>query len=408
MKRLLFPIALALLAPSLLAGGDVVVRWRGEDYRSIELPVEMSEAARSAIDVWSEWGEKRSYRMDLSRDGRVLLVSPLRNSQNERQMGLVERVIELFDDKLPAPAERAVIGAPLPGEPGAPAVEEEPSEDEPLPDDPEEEPNPWGDLSDELTGDGSRGAWTKSWAWGAGTVPPDTETIVFFVVRKQMEYRSILSRLAEMAPYLEEWVIDAAVTGGFTLQEPLTGAYVELTDGREEWSPAGELVNRIAGLLLLRRFGQQPYWFTMGWSWTAELEIRGGIYCFPYRDEFVFATEHSGWKGVLGSQFQSRKRPTLVLDEFASWRRGTYLDACARLSWGTVNYLLHRHPDELPDILEALRVLRDKENRVRVSETDWERDRFYTIPLETLDRILREHLGPTYLRDAADFFREDL
>ena len=411
MQRLLIPILLFLLAPLgaiHAAGGDVLVRWNEEDYRSIDLPQELPAAARSAIDAWAEWADKRAYRIDVSRDGRVVLVSHLRNAQFTRQMELIESTITLFDAKLPAPAERAEVGAPLPGEPGYEAEPETPAPDDPLPDDPEEEPNPWGDLADELGGDHIAKAWKDSWNWGAGMAPPDTETIVFFIVKKPAEYKSILRQLAKTAPYLKEWAVEAEESGGFALQEPLAGAYQELGEGREEWSPEGELVNRVASLLLLRRFGQQPYWFTMGWSWIAELEITGAIYCFPYRDEFVWATEHSGWEGILRSKFRGRERPVVSLHEFANWKRGSYDDNYAKLSWGVVHFLLEKRAATLPAFLEELRAFRDKDNRVRLSETDWERDRFYTIPLDALDRLARPHLGDTWLHDASEFFREEL
>ena len=62
--------------------------------------------------------------------------------------------------------------------------------------------------------------------------------------------------------------------------------------GMEEWDIENELVHRLAHLLLLRRFGQQPFWLTMGFSWYVEKEMRGAIYCYPYRSGFVWASEH--------------------------------------------------------------------------------------------------------------------
>ena len=387
-------------------GADVDVRWKDEIYPITALPLEVSPAALSAIQTWAAWVEANRYMMDLSDDGRVLVISASGPSRRRQQRVLVEKTIRLFDKKLPAPAVRLAMAAPLAkadpegGGAGAPGKEG----GDPLPDDPEGGTHPWESLGD-VGGEGLDDPEDVTWAWGAGTVAPDTETIVFFVLRHPAEYEAILDVLAKISPYLVPWIAKAKLYTGFAIQQPLAGCYIETGEGREEWSPDAELVNRLASLLMLRRFGRQPYWMTQGWAWQAELDIRGGIYCFPYRDEFVAATEHEGWGAALRSRFARRADKPVRLEEFATWGRGAYKDDCAKLSWGMVGFLVDKEKRRLPDLLETLRAYRDVHDRIIDSATEWHRDPDYTIPLDELDRLFREHLGDDYLTKATAYFR---
>jgi len=395
-RTLVGPLLACLLGA--VTSADVSVRWRSGNHFASELPEEMPAAARSVIETWAEWTGRVGSRMTLSEDGRVLLISPVHDKRRGRQMKLIEETIRLFDRELPAPAERKKVGAPV-ADAGV-------DESDPLPDDPEGDPHPWDDA-----GGGGGGADEAGWftwaTWGAGAVPPDTETVVLFVVRNPEDQASLLGRLAEIAPYLADWIEVALQHSGFVLEQPLAGAWVESMSQKEEWHPDGELVNRVARLLLLRRFGRLPHWFEQGFAWHAEIELRGGVFCFPYRREFVFATEHTDWDAVVRGRLATRATRPLVLDEFAAWPPHTYSDTFGKLAWGAVTFLLHAHPDALPALLESFRVFRDADDRVKVSDSEWHRDPDYSIPLDVQARLLHEHLVPDWLEQATRFLREE-
>jgi hypothetical protein len=175
----------------------------------------------------------------------------------------------------------------------------------------------------------------------------------------------------------------------------------------EEWNPDNELVNRLAQLLLLRRFGQQPNWLLYGWAWTAEITLLDSVYCFPYRDEFVWATEHTAWPGMLRELFKRRASKPVRPEEFAGWPRGTYRDTEAKISWGVVDYLVRNRSADLPAMLEALRAYRDEHDREIVDGLTWQRRRNYVIPLEEQERMMDEHLGEDIWRDMTRWFRKD-
>ena len=192
---------------------------------------------------------------------------------------------------------------------------------------------------------------------------------------------------------------------GFALQQPLAGCYVENTDGREEWNPSNEFANRLAQVLLHRRFGQQPYWVAQGWAWFVEMRLFDAVYCFPYRDEFVGVGEHTDWDVELENRFERRKkRDYLKPDEFVTWRRGKYIDSSAKLAWGVVDYLAQRHVKKVPALLEELRAFYDADNRVVTGDTTWSRDLSYEIPLEHQQRILEKHLGKGFWKSVSRHF----
>ncbi len=388
---LLFLLLLLVTAPT--SGKELKVRWRGKSHPVTELPADLPEPARAAIDAWAEWAREKSYRMDLEEEGRVLLISPSKNKRWKAQMKLVERVIDRFEVALPLP-ERAEKQAE---EAGAESVPEDPDDEGPLPEDPEDPPLEGGEEEE--------GSWSWSETWGSENNVLDTATIVLFVLHTEADYAGVLERLAESDPYLKEWAASATRFTGFVLEQPLAGAYIETAAGMEEWDPDNEVVNRTAQLLLVRRFGQVPYWLMNGWAWHVEMEMQGGIYCFPYRDEFVWASEHAGWDKELATRFKERKGKPLKVAEFADWQRGKYEDLPAKPAWGVVEFLREHRPGALVQIVEAMRLYRDEHNRVDLGGGSWERVVGFEIPLEVQAEILREQAGEDFFEAAGEFFR---
>ncbi len=391
--------ACALLAP----GGEdgALIHWGDRQIHLSALPPDLPQAARGALEAWAGWCGERDYRLDLDRAGRVLLVSREGNSRLDIQLVLASHVIERFDAELPAPAVRAVASAGSGARPGAPGKPTQPAR-KPLPEDPEEEAHPWT-LEPQAPASPATEAWTST--WGAANAPLDSETVVLFIIRDQQDFELLLANLLDRYPYLKDWGARAKAYQGFVLGEPLAGCYLELPDGVEEWDPDHELVNRLARLCLLRRFGEAPNWFVQGYAWHMELALQHAVYCFPWRDEFVGVGEHSGWERVLEDWYG---RVKLEVSDFAGWRRGVYQDREAKTSWGVVEYLLAHQREKLPALLDELRVFRDEHGRVQESASSWRRDLDYEIPPADQHALLSRHLGLDYLVRATFFFREEL
>ena len=391
--RLALALLLFMCAAS-AAPEDVVLRWQRENHSPTQLPENFPAAAIAAVEYWAPFCARHGYRMDLEDGARVLLITPADNKARGRQMRLIDRVVQLLEDEFPVPAGRGAAPAAKQTQPGsAPATGG-------IPEDPEEGDHPWKIHGE----DGVEIAATPT-TWGADDIPLDHDPVVFVIPRDERAYGALLAHLGTAHGHVEAWSEVARRDQGFVLPWPLTGAYMERPPGVEEWSPNHELVNRLARLLFLRRYGLQPYWAELGIAWHFEVELLDGIYVFPYRNEFVWAVEHDAWPADLQSRFNQRKQGPLRAEEFCGWRRGNYEPTAARLSFGFMDYLARKRDPDLPELFEAFRLLREENGIRKTGEYSWERNRDYQIPVAEQEALLREHLGDDVFEEAAEFFR---
>ena len=366
------------------------VFWSGAEHRIDELPEDFPKAAREPVQSWSPWAVSAGYRLDLDAQGRVLFVTREGDSKRETQLALIDDVLAHFERVLPAPdrlADAPVVQAESDGAGWRDAGSSD--DDGPLPEDPEDPGHPWGaGIPAEETS--SERTETR---WGAVGPPSDSETVLLFGLRGESGYRGFLEALGAREPSLREWTRDARQLTGFVLARPLIGAYVDEAARVEEWNPDNEVVNRLARLLLMRRFGHLPNWVAQGWAWHVELEVCRSIYCFPYRNNFVGVEEHTGWDKVLQRRFAERKGVLLDPSEFAGWERGVYVDEQAQLAWAVVDHLVEKHHKELPALLEALRASWQTRARVDMGNGRWALDATFVLPVEAQGAILEAHLG---------------
>jgi hypothetical protein len=371
--------------------GQPSLEWKSRSYDLEDLPEELGPGPAAAAGAWADWVLEHNYQMHLDADGRVLLISSKKNRKWKRQLRLIAETSELFDELLPLPSREEAQDA---------ADEPQPEDGEPLPEDPEGGPVGWGSGGSKPTLE------SYSYEWGAGTWPLETETCVMFVAHNEEDYGALLAHLGELESYLKPWLKSAGRFAGFVLEKPLIGAYIENASGMEEWDPENEVVNRVAQMLFVRRFSQQPFWLLMGLAWHMEMEIRRGIYSFPYREGFVWASEHTAWASVLRVRFGARKQEPLGLDEFAHWKRGEYIDEQAKVSFGLVRFFVRHHRMSLSAFVEELRLFRGEHSRVDLGDGTWQFKPDYRVSDADLTRLLKAHFRPSILQDAADYFRK--
>jgi len=229
--------------------------------------------------------------------------------------------------------------------------------------------------------------------------------VVLLIVRDQDDFEVLLRHLATQYPYLASWEKEAKANQGFVLGEPCVAAYLELPEGVEEWNPDNELVHRVARLLVLNRFGELPNWFLLGYAWNLEIALRKGVYCFPWRDEFVWAVEHGGWPAAVKARYaKARLQPA----DFMAFKRGQFVDAMAKAGWAMTAYLVAKEPAALPALLEELRVLHEQRARVQEGPNRWRRDTEYELSVAEQARLFTRHLGEGYLQRASVFVRAEL
>jgi hypothetical protein len=393
-----------VLVPALpvFTGDDAPILWGEKRVKLAELPANMPASARAAVEAWHPWASASAYRMDLDAAGRVLLVSRASNGRAPDQLALAAAVVARFDEELPAPAVRREVAAPIVV---AKAPEPPPKDGPIVPEDPEDPDggHPWT-LAPPKPVERTVAAPVVT-TWGAEGRPLDTDTLVLFVATDQDDFESLLRQLAEKFPYLERWAKEAEGLQGFVVGDPLAGAYLERADGQEEWHPDHEVVNRVARMCLLRRYGELPNWLVQGYAWHMEIALLNAVYCFPWRDEFVFAVEHSAWPGEVKRRYAKDK---LLPAHFMGWKRGKYDGDAAKASWGMTEYLVTKERAKLPELLDHLRAHRAEKARIQDDPSSWRRDTDYEIPVPEQQKLFLEHLGPKYLESATLFCRKEI
>lgn len=389
-------IALVLAAGATAMGGtargdEVLVRHDGRPYPIDELPEELGEAPRAAALAWAAWCAENEYRMELDESGRVLLITATKSKKASKLMRLVDKTTKRFDELLPPPppVTKAADGAPEDGAGGADGGDAA------------------GDDENEVDGEGESGdEWfLPETQWGTGTTPLDTETAVLFVLRDPRDQGKLLDELAAQHDYLAGWARGAKDLIGFVLESPLVGAYLENAPILEEWRPENELVHRLTELLFLRRFGRQPWWIQQGVAWTLEHDLEKGMYCFPYRNEFVYAVEHDAWPDSVRNLYKRKGKEVAPLDLelLSKWNRGSFQSVPAWTSFGATYYLIHEHGDALPAFLLDLRAYRDAHERKDNGDGTWTRIIDYEIPREALLERMQAHFGADVLTDAGQY-----
>jgi hypothetical protein len=385
-------LAAAQAAPA-KPSGAVAVGWKEKLYSTDKLPPGMPAQTLAAIQRWHGFARDAGYRMDLDGQARVVLLTRADSSRAAAHLRVLAKAEAWFDAHLPSvfkPSAGPATGA----KPRAPAPE-------PLPEDPEAPPPG-------ATKEPPAAPSTSAKAWGSGSGEPDARAAVLIVLGSLEDHALLLEDLERSSKHLAKWIEEARKQTGLTLEDPLVGAYVEGAPGQEEWNGEHELVNRAVQMLVLRRFGQQPNWLAQGLAWEAEMAYDGSIWCYPYRDEFVFTTEHTSWPTDLRAAFRARETKPLAIEEVAGWKRGEYDAAAARLAWGLVRHLDRAagdQPARLSALLEEFRLERDRLDRRATGPLGWERIPGWSMPPAKQEALLARHFGAAVLRDASDAFR---
>lgn len=335
LRNLVFVVAAALaLVGSVFAG--VGVTWRGKKIDLAAPPADFPGDAKEAAEALAGWAGEHGYRLDLDRSGRALVLS---TSNGSKWIKHAEGALALVD---------GLEGAKVPETTGA----QEPAA-----------------------------------KWGTSERKLGTGTLVLVVVKKPEDHGTLLTRLAEITPYLASWAKTSTPAPGFALGEPLVGAVVLGLPENKEWNAENEFVHRAAELALQRRFGRQPYWLLQGFAWHAEMELRRGIYCFPYRSGFVWAVEHTGWRARVAALWRGKSEAPLA--EVATLKRGNFDDQGALNAWGAATFLAEKHAGGFGLALFELNRLWESGSRKDLGGGSWERVPDYEVPVAEQERVLR-------------------
>jgi hypothetical protein len=348
--------------------GEPKVLWRDESYSASELPDDLPEGTREAIEYWTPFVDEVGYTMQLADGAQFMLVAPKNKLSSKEWDSAIQPTLDLFDELMPVPDR----------------------------------------SEDEVTGTTEAGAGDDlSFAWGE-VFELEHDLATFFRVKDTDDFELLLNHVAEREEKDDAWASHYLELPGLVLHKPLAGVIVESAPGVEEWDPLNEIVNRIARIMITRRFGKAPHWLSMGIAWHIEMEVRGTIFCFPYRKTFVGVAEHNGWKDSLKKQFKKKSDPPLDVNRLCSWQLGIWDDLQAGRAWGTVKYIAESGPGALSTVLEDMRLLMHEKGRITHDDGTWELiPNYQPDPTDQL-AILQRRVEADFREDVTNYFRKGL
>lgn len=397
-----------------LSAQDVDILWKGRDHPVAELEGTLIGDAYEDALGWARWARINGYTAALDDSARVLVLQPQGRRPKPRSRGgpaplqrrsgsdktrlaqkleHLDYVLSQADRLFPMPVDASAAVASAPG-----GGNSEGSEG------PWEEWEQFGErISSGSEGEGEGYVWTE-WQSGNSGAAPREHLPTLIELRDVVDQKTLLADLQREHPYIARWAAGASKYSGFVLSQPLVGAWLVSGDGLEEWSPKHELVNRATRLLLLRRHGLMPEWLSLGLGWQFEFNRFRTVYCYPRRDEFVFATEHSDWDKTLRQLFKKRDTD-LRMREILVERNAKYRANDATRSWGVAEFLVRRHPDDLAGLLEAFSADRMQNDRTTNADGTWELIPDYEAPGDLQAELLRSHLGQDVFEELLEFMR---
>jgi hypothetical protein len=235
----------------------------------------------------------------------------------------------------------------------------------------------------------------------------DLAPAVLFELADARTFGAALDELAAENPYAAAWLRSVAANPiDFVLEEPVVGALAPFSGEREEWDPQNEIAHRVAHLLLVQRFGHQPHWLTVGLSWTIEQDVRGSIYCFPGRNEFVSVTDHDGWAPELASAYKPKDARAIGIADLCRLERGRFDAGAAARAWGAVRYLAEHERAALPGILSDLHTAWEAASRITQPDGTWVRRGDFDLDPETQRTILERRAGADVWQRMTAAFRD--
>lgn len=338
------------------------VRFLGKNHAFDKLPDEVGDAARVSLEQWLPWIEAHDFHAVLSADQSVLLVLPKKSLVSKREK-LLEEVLERFEEI-----------APRLGDLEADARPNRPSQELPAA------------ALDSLPGQ-------------------DVETAVLVELMGPKLADELGDYLAEIHADLRGWA-STSLLGGVVSDVPPLSVTVD-GDGQEEYEAENEVVHRLVRTLLARRFGLLPYTVQSGLAWALEEEICGDHYCFPFRNEFIFETEHGAWVADLKARYRSRRKEPLTAEELFEFQRGTFDLEPAQVAFGFGRYLIEERAEELPVVLDALRQ-EWASTVIRVDGSNWTYQPDREVAPVRVAEVCAEVLGADFAQDVTDYFRKGL
>jgi len=348
-------------SPAASAADTHEVYYKGTKLQVADLPEGMAPGVTTAIDSCAVWSKNSGYALTLDPSGRVLLVCRRTGEKLNKELELVESVLGRVDAWVPEPVAF---------------------------------PKEWQTQGN-----------TQTWGWLG---EPRAEAIpIVYILSGESQQEALLESLADTAPALESMVEGASKLSGFTLPVPLVTAYLESAAILKEYSPPNELVHRLTHMLLIQRAGRIPQWLLSGLAWEAEWSLGIGIWCFPWRDEFVFNVEHVAWQRLARDHAMAEGRTeNLAVETLFALGRKRFVREDAILAFGCGAFLAREHPKVIRKFMAELSLDRARGTYHDLGGGSWKLDPSYETSVDRQLEILQELVGGDVLNELTAYLRQ--
>jgi hypothetical protein len=221
----------------------------------------------------------------------------------------------------------------------------------------------------------------------------DDHPIELYMIQDEDLYLRIIDELVAIAPRYQGFLESCKNGTGFTLYPARLAVYYHNVKIQAEARMDHSIAHNAAHLELHRRYGFTPLQLAEGIACAAEEIALGGIWANWYRDEFVLAVSHDGWRGV------ATKNVVLKLDlqELWNYPGNPYDDDRAHLAYGFAVFALDAKPAELHRMYSEIQALYDAHP---------EQGGLYKIAPETLAEIAERAFGPNLQEDFRAYWAE--
>ncbi len=321
-----------------------------------KVPATVGKAALAAIEQARPWCERAGKVAALDGKGRFLLVVDPKDKRALRRYEAAVETANWFDARLPAPSQ--------------------------------------ADAAKEA----------------------DLACAIVHIVRDEGEQGLLLDQIVAKQTTLKEWSKTARKKPGFVLYEPLLIAVLLKPKSAVRWNAEHDMANRLAQLLVERRFGAQPDWLCLGVGWCAECRMDAEIHCFPNRMDAVQRAEHGAWGneirrecakrmklgGVPEAEGDKREPAPILSIELSACRRGKWNGDGSRRAFGVTSWFLDQKPDLVADLLHDLRRAREALARATTPPVPDDLE----LPPEEIEKVVATRFGANWLVDASKWIAE--
>jgi hypothetical protein len=221
----------------------------------------------------------------------------------------------------------------------------------------------------------------------------DDHPIELYMIQDEDLYLRIIDELVVIAPRYKGFLESCRNGTGFTLYPARLAVYYHNVKIQAEARMDHSIAHNAAHLELHRRYGFTPLQLAEGVACAVEEIALGGIWANWYRDEFVFAVSHDGWRGAATKNVVMK----LDLQELWNYPANPYDDARAHLAYGFTVFALDAKPAELQKMYRAIQALYDAHP---------EQGGLYKIEPATLAELAEKAFGPALQEEFRAYWAE--